>query len=199
MNFVEFIGFIVSLLAMFFLFGKKVRDERLRKQNPEKYAAEEKRKEMALKKMMHSLQLSQEEEVDEEPDEEELEEESRAPIRRPQSFQRPVAAPPAPVVARQERPRFQSALEQDRYQSSIAKRAPLTSISREDQRFEKSLSKYSFSGGMDSAPAYEVKRFSSESRGEKLIKQLPSRRDMLVYKEIFGPPMAMRNPMDNLS
>lgn len=46
------------------------------------------------------------------------------------------------------------------------------------------------------APVYEVNRKVVRSRGQDLLQELSSRRKMLVYKEIFDQPLALRKPVD---
>jgi len=44
--------------------------------------------------------------------------------------------------------------------------------------------------------AYEVNIRERSSRAENILHQLSSKRQMLVIKEIFGKPMAMRDPWE---
>jgi hypothetical protein len=52
MNFIEFIGFVVSLFAMFYLFVKQVMDQRRRNANPEAYEEEVEKREELVRKLL---------------------------------------------------------------------------------------------------------------------------------------------------
>ncbi len=89
MNFTEFIGFIITLLAFFLLVGKQARDERKRRQNPELYEEEQMKQQEAVKELLKSLNI----EVDSEmlpPQEEEV------PPPPPEEIKPPVKKPPVP-------------------------------------------------------------------------------------------------------
>lgn len=53
MNFIEFIGFVVSILAMVYLFIKQAMDQRRRRTDPEAYENEVKEREELIRKLMH--------------------------------------------------------------------------------------------------------------------------------------------------
>lgn len=61
MTFIEFIGFIVTILALFFLLIRKSWEERKRRENPEIYEEEEKDREKALREFLRSLNVEVEE------------------------------------------------------------------------------------------------------------------------------------------
>lgn len=56
MDIIQFIGFLVSLVAIIVLTGKHLHDERRRKQNPEEYAKEQTAKEERLHSFLKSLE-----------------------------------------------------------------------------------------------------------------------------------------------
>lgn len=57
MTFIEFIGFIITLIAFFLLVMKQARDERKRRQNPEAYEYEEQQQQEAIKDLLRSLNI----------------------------------------------------------------------------------------------------------------------------------------------
>ncbi len=44
----------------------------------------------------------------------------------------------------------------------------------------------------DGNPKYEVNRKDAVSPGRELIKNLPSRKNLLIYHEIFDKPLSLR-------
>lgn len=61
MDLIQLIGFLISVLAVFVLVTKKIRDERHRKQHPEEFAREEEEKEERLRAFLKSLDVEMEE------------------------------------------------------------------------------------------------------------------------------------------
>ena len=55
MNFVEFIGFVITFMAMFMLFTRKSRDERKKRTDPAGYEREQRAKKEMLEKMYGGL------------------------------------------------------------------------------------------------------------------------------------------------
>lgn len=167
MNLIEFIGFVISLAALIFLFFKKVRDEKFRLQHPEEYEEELHQKEEALKEILKSMQLDVEDEENLSP-----------PPPRPQHVMKKkyIKPPKAPLTVLQ----TQKEKEANQYEERTLS----------DNRI--------FNKKTINAPAYEVKRLHHSNRGSDLIKSLPSKRDMLIYKEVFGKPLALRNPSDDV-
>lgn len=73
MDLIEFIGFIITLIAMSILFGKKASEERHRKRDPEAYEREQKAKKEALDRLYgtileghHQREIEEEEPYEEE-------------------------------------------------------------------------------------------------------------------------------------
>jgi len=155
MNFIEFLGFIISLAAMIFIFTKRYFEERSRERDPEAYAAKERRKEEALKKLYQTLELQTNKkmpaEMDDDDDDQEIE---KTPIRLPvHRLVHTTKVLPKPTHKRPPSP--------------------------------------------EHAPKYQVNRSNRASRGGRLLESLPSQRDMLIIKEIFDKPLAMREPFDD--
>lgn len=180
MSLVEFIGFVISMVAMAFLFIKKVYDERQRRLNPEKYAETERKKEQALQEFLKSLELERNEEEEEDEEEEE-------PVL--------IKPPPAPQMAKQHKVPFRSTLdhykpvtliEQRKIQTNIEKRRPFEAGDH--------LISDTFKIQSVTDPSYEVERLKIKSRGEKALEELSSRRQLFIIKEILDKPKGMLPP-----
>lgn len=66
MDFIEVIGFLIGIIAMFFIWINKMRDERLRKNNPEAWRENEARKKHDLKQLLRSMDIDLVDEEEEE-------------------------------------------------------------------------------------------------------------------------------------
>jgi hypothetical protein len=95
MNLVEFIGFVVSLVALFFLFFKQVYEDLYRKRHPEKAAAREREKHARMRALLKT--------INPEAEEDELEDELPRTFPRatpPPLPQRKPSPPPKPMEKR---------------------------------------------------------------------------------------------------
>lgn len=171
MSLVEFIGFVISMAALIFLFFKRVSEERYRRQHPEEIAEEEHEKELALKEFMKTMHIDI------------GEEEKIVPPPKPVATH-PSRPPAIPIVKKNIPPKQAKRKEE--------KEAFKPTYDREHDDFEKRLLSKSFHKKSESSSAYEVKRLIYNSRGNDLIEALPSKRDMLIYREIFDKPLALR-------
>lgn len=167
MSLIEFIGFVISMAALIFLFFKRVSEDRYRRKNPEKFAEEKLEQEKALKELMKSMHIGTEEEG------------PPPPPPRAMALQSPLKK----VVVSTVHPK-----KLEKYSEKAAK---------EKENYEKRMLSKTYHKKTENAPVYEVHRLTYNSRGNDLIQALPSRRDMLIYKELFGKPLALRNPMDD--
>ena len=62
MTFIEFIGFIIVMLALFFLMLRRARDEKYRRDHPEEFEQELKGQQLAMREFLESLNIEVEEE-----------------------------------------------------------------------------------------------------------------------------------------
>lgn len=178
MSIIEFIGFVIAMGAMTFLFFKRYREERNRRLNPQEYARRQREQEEDLRKFLRSMNIDVEEEELEPPE--------------PPSQQRP---PPIPKQAPIRKPwtnpaptremDFASTLDHYKKESAIERRKLKTDI--ENRAFVPLLSG-------SKAESYEVIRRKSVSRGAALIQTLNSPQDMFIVNEIIGKPLSMRHP-----
>lgn len=61
MSFIEFLGFIIAMISMIFLFVRKVREDRRRRLHPEEFAHEHEEEDRAVKELLDSLNVRLEE------------------------------------------------------------------------------------------------------------------------------------------
>jgi len=153
MQLTDFIGFIISFLALAFLFFKQKRDKRFQQEHPKEYAVKQKKREQALKEYSKLMGIEPEEDVEEEE-----------------------------VVKKHSSHR----LLQLHHRDQIAT-ANVVMPSKE----------YSPPKRVN-APVYDVQRKRHSSVGRSLIDKLSSKQSMLIYKEIFDKPMALRRPDEPL-
>lgn len=90
MTFIEFIGFIISISAMVFLFARQTWENYRRRKYPEQYAEEVRKKDDALKELLKSMNIEVEEEEEIEDEDDYVE-----PVRRPPP------PPPKPIQLKQ--------------------------------------------------------------------------------------------------
>lgn len=197
MDFSEYIGFIISFFALAFLLIQRYREERRRKLHPAEYAAEKRKKEEQMKAFLKSLEVS--------PEEEEL---PPPPPPRPLKplLEKKKASPQNPLhdVAKARRIvdddfAFQSKLETYKPKTAIEQRSFKTKI---DDRYTHEQYKDPFGTRIVSIDlqkkqahdAYEVLNKQTSSRISKLLTGLPSKKDMVLLYEIFGPPGGITTP-----
>lgn len=141
MNFVEFLGFIVSLAAFIILAYKRARDAR--RQQPDEYHLDSDEQDKKLREFLKSLDVEVEEEK---------------PLPRPPVKRKAAPKPPVPA----------------------------------SQPYEFTTTQFKAYQPLLKAEKYEVIREAPPSRGQKLLQSLPSRKNMLIIHEIFGPPKSLQ-------
>lgn len=161
MTFIEFIGFIITMAAMVFIFVRQAWENYRRRHYPQEYAEEVRRKDDALKKLLKSMDIEIEEEEDEE--------EEEPPRRRPQKKMPPPVSPQLftkkPTVTAQQQ-RINTELQFKEYSS--------TKVDLSQELFQKD--------------AYALNKVDAPPRSRGILSSLRSPKDMLVIKEILGPP-----------
>ena len=188
MSFIEFIGFVISMVALIFLFSKKIFDQRRARLNPEESEREEEEQKRNLKEFLRSLEIDMEDQ------------EQFKPPPPP-----PKITPPQPPKERprgQQKPRpasrvlndpFKAKLEQRQFETAIEKRGFKTNI---EDRFYQSFDERLLSSDFRKAStdAYDVILFDQTPRIQHLVGQLPSLREMIIIREIIGPPKGLQFP-----
>lgn len=141
MSFIEFIGFIFAMVAMIFLFIRKVMENRRRRLHPEEFAHEQEEQDRAVKELLESLNIHIEE------------------PKKPKQ-------PPAKVKKLKEQPMQIAALP-----------LPVKSF-------------YS------AEPKYHSIQKEVPSRASRLIRQVASPQEFIIYHEILGPPKGLKKHVD---
>jgi hypothetical protein len=171
MTLIEFVGFCISLIALIFLFGKKKYEERSQRQNPEQYRRKQQMSHEALSRMIGIELPSEGSKYHRNAYEDDDEDELEE-------------------VEEEVR---------DQQVKYVKARIPLKPISTSTSSFKKSAHWDPSLKATTNASDYQVNRQVGRSRGGDLIKALSSKRDLLIYKELFDKPMAMRKPFGDSS
>lgn len=189
MTFIEFIGFIVGLIGMFFLFFKQMRQDRQRQLHPELHDEEEGPQQRIIRGVLKSL------EAEDEDDEEVVQ-----PLRRsgPNDQTKKNTPPKPPLLnaglkSKQQADKyyFESSMDHYRQTSPIETRSIKTSIRDPySNKIEEDILSTAFRKG--ETAAYEVVNRQHPSRASLIIRNLPSSKNMVVIREIFGPPKSMQ-------
>jgi len=189
MGFDEILGFIISMLALAFIIGRQIYDE-YRKRNPSISSSHGvKRKDSVLQDFLRSLNKDVDEEVVE------IKRERRAlpPPLKPSSYvTKPSKALKTPRTV-QDDFRYQARLDGFQHKSQVDARNISTSF--EDRYVEKPLGSEIVSPDMrmdDSMHAYDLIQKKVPTRGEKLLKGLHSRKNMILIHEILSLPKGLR-------
>jgi len=192
MSLIEFIGFIISLVAMIFLMSRKVWEERQRRKNPEEFEDQDQQGEI-LQDFLKSLEMDMKE-------------------AQPPGPPPPPPPPlPEPVFLRQtaysqsmEKPKPERIVADEfQFRSKLDKYKPMTAIERRkfktsiDDRFKDPYGNKIVSPdlrGVHSTQAYDILQKGDKSPASEVIRQLPSLQNMVILYEVFGPPKSFRKP-----
>jgi len=182
-NLIEFIGFIITILAMFVILIRRSMEERRRRQNPELYEQEEEDREKALKEFLRTMNL----EVDEIPGEEE----------------RPPPPPPPPKKPPEPKPTRPRRLVRDAYEleSSLDDYERTSGIESHIRETEVGKTEFGQIGHdvttgdlfmQPSLGAYDIIAGVEGTRASHILSRLDDPTDMIVYHEIIGKPRALQ-------
>ncbi len=179
MNLIEFIGFIITMIAMFAILVRRSMEERKRRKDPEAYEREEEEREKALREFLRNLDVDVEE-----------------------PKKKPASPPPAPAVT-EESPKpkarpsrtvrdnyeFASRIKQYEETKGVQSRVFETEIGQKE--FDE-IGQEIVTGDLFMQPglgAYEIGQPSSgTSRGAKILKRLERPSDIVIYHEILAKP-----------
>lgn len=214
MSFVEFIGLIVSLIFLALISARQAREERKRRANPELWEKEQAKNQQSLREMFRSMHIEIEEDrkgapiypISHELDLEEEEEQEA-----PRASRRLAPPPPKPPrvavaprsrlqVANQKPPRMVKAdyglqYSLDRFQQVRPIDQQRLSSAIDKRRIGRQVVSADMMGGDVHGGAYSLERAPSLSRAAVLVRRLNTPRDMLVYRELMGPPKGLALPM----
>ena len=186
MSFVEFIGFVISLVAMIFLVTKHFWEERKKRLNPEEYEKREKQQEENLRRFLKSIDVNVE-------DEEEF---SPPPVPKIRTHSAP------PLTQQQQQIKLR---DQQRVAAAPLKKSPtvnpgnygVETATDKKRNLAASQTSYALHPDLKLADSYEVIRVEKISPTNGVLSRLQSPKDMLIIKEIFDKPLSMREHQDN--
>lgn len=101
MDILQVVGFFVGLASLFYMYVKKVRDERLKRESPREWEQKEAKRETNFKKLLRSMDLDIFEEEEGDGEEEVQPSPKKVPViqRAPQKAPQPKATPTNPIAA----------------------------------------------------------------------------------------------------
>ena len=190
MNFLEFIGFLIALVALIVSAGRKVSEERERRSDPEGYARrvekERQRADEEYKELLGALGIELEEEVERPP-----------PI--PQMSEPPANPKMAVATPIRQEPSSKRRLSKDfEFHSSIEDRTPSSSIENREleisvgkrfgQGYGEQLVSESLRGGVTATSRVKQRRAPIK----KMFDQLHSKRNLILGRELLAPPRALQ-------
>ena len=196
MGFEEFVGFIISILAIAFVIGKNIYEEIQKRRHPEDYTKKKHEQEAVLQDFLKSLKGDMEESK-KRPHEEDEEENERWNIPK---IPIPHISAPAPVVKgipRTVKDQFRFNTKYDQYKpKSQVEQRELKNIIEERYETQK-LGANVVSPDMrmdDPMRAYDIPIYKEQvARGRTILQGLHSRKKMMIIHEIFSPPKGFRN------
>jgi hypothetical protein len=185
MSFVEIIGFIISFLALIYLFFKQQSIARYRQEHPEAFKEEEIVEEDPLTELMKAIEK-----------ETKAREAARhLPPPLPKAVQKPKPLKAAPLAASLEDYHLESQIEKRRLESQVEKRKLKSSL--ENRVLKSSLSQRLEEKGVHAIPPSHhpgiEKGLVGPSRAEMALRRLAHRRDLIIYQEIIDKPKSLRS------
>lgn len=201
MSLIEFIGFVISFIAMLVLFFRRRIELNQQKKNPELYEEMQRRREVRMKEFLNALDVQEDRTSHEEEEEDDEEEYEPQPIpkRQPPKAIVPYISP-QPV---RENYQFRTAIEQYKHQTAIEKRQLPTSLgesykNRFDKQIDEDIHRDIHADAYSYDDAYSLVRKKEQNRIVHIIGQLNSPKDMVLLQEVIGPPKALRNEQTSL-
>lgn len=184
MSFVEIIGFIISFLALIYLFFKQQSIARYRQEHPEAFKEEEIAEEDPLTELMKAIEK-----------ETKAREAARhLPPPPPKVIQKPKPLKPPPLAASLNDYHLESQIERRRVESQVEKRKLKSSL--ENRTLKSTLSQKLEEKGVHTIPSshhYGIEEgFTEPSRAEIALRRLTHRRDLIIYQEIIDKPKSLR-------
>jgi len=182
-NLIEFIGFIITIIAMFVILFRRAMDEKRRRENPELFQKEEENKEQALREFLQAMNIEVEEtEVYEEP----------APPPSPPEKKLARKKPARPKRLVRDAYELDSRIEDYEKTKGVESRTLETEVG--DTEFRE-LGQDIVSGDLFLQPslgAYEIDLEKKKSRASQLLAELKCPSDMVIYREILGKPRGLQ-------
>lgn len=197
MSAIEFVGFVISFIAMIVLFFRRTLEKRRYRANPELYEQMEKRKEERLKEFLRGLDVQHDGHADEEEEEEEDDEGYIAPPPPVRTVAKQAPYRPAAINTPQRRmqdgSQFRAPIEQLRKHAPIEKHQQPTSIgdSYKDRFSAGSVGSTDLLRDLHT-DAYALNVSKENNRVSNILARLETPKDMIILHEVIGPPKALR-------
>ncbi len=191
MTFIEFIGFIISLLALIYLSARRAKEERRRRAHPEDYAEEEAREQQAYKELLQKLELPIPPELEDIPSSQASAPPPAQPPRPPVHIKKPFVRPTTGRTVRHGF-EFHSDIEDRKRQTAIEQRHIRSQVNlRDNKRFKPAVASESMrvdtTGG-----AYTLGKHRGYSKARQLLEGLNSPGDIVLLHEIIGKPKSLQ-------
>jgi hypothetical protein len=188
-NIVEFIGFIISMVAMSIILIKKARDERHRRKNPEQYEKEQEAQGANLKDFLKSLDID-------------VEDEEQFSPPKPVGLQHIVKEKKQGMTlgssskqsSRQLQNNYQDSSHYDnqRFKTSIDNRKFKTSLDDRYKDYGERVTSKMINKDIIKKEEYQVIRRTKTSPAKQILKRLKSTQDMVILHEIIGLPKSLK-------
>lgn len=196
MNLIEFIGFIVSLLAMLVLMVKKRSDERRRRANPEEYERQEMEQADKLKSFLKSINEDMENDEHLNPEVHRKDHLSPASVGTfPQVPKQTSPSEPHRIAGDQGHYKFTTKIEERKLQTNSEKHRLKSSLSGLDKNYKFSTGSQTVSTDMiaqNERDAYSLKKPMRINRAAIVLSHLKSRKDMVILHEVISAPKGLR-------
>lgn len=188
MTLVEFIGFAVGLIGMIFLVLKQLWQDNRQRRNPEYHDEDDSSEKRAMRDILKSLDMEADDEETEAPPP--LRQKAPGQLSHHAALQPKRLPPPLPKSKHAGKTHFPGTLEEYHQKSAIETRALKTSIQDSyKNRFDDDILRREFLS--DEKSAYEIFDRKRPSRASLIIRELPTLKNMVIIKEVLGPPKSM--------
>lgn len=174
MTLIEFIGFIITMIAFFIIVAKQARDDRRRRKHPEEFEQELEVQQAQINEMLESLGVKVEKEMEEEELEDEFATDSS--------------------ILQEEYPsadenRQYVEVQRERAVGGI-KRPPLYNKGKKESLFVDFHTKMEIAPSFVHERAYEQKKLQ-QSQLQKTLGNVESLKQAVILREILGPPKGL--------
>lgn len=179
MDLIEFIGFVISILALLVIATRRASEERRRRRDPEAYEKEQEERRKALRQSLREMHIDLDDEEEEEGNDEFLQEEKR-------NLPPPL---PKPITKRTLKDSYQLDARLEKYQpkTTIEDRHLISNIENRDNKIYEVVS-----ADLHLDESYQLEQSNPLSIGGKVLKTLPSMKEMIILNEILNRPLALR-------
>lgn len=187
MNAIEFIGFIISMIAMIILFFKRAIEKKRHEQNPEFYQELEQKKESQLREFIKAFDLQN---YDDDEDDEEVEEDRPPPMKQQNQLSMTEKKSHSPLNLSGNKYSFAGKLEKYHSKTAIENRQLESKI---DERYTiKSVIGSHVEEEEVQIDPYAIQSKARTSRSRNILFHSVSKKDLIVINEVIGPPKSLK-------